>query len=401
MSRSLADWLAAYLDYTSHLEAPSHMSFWAGVSTVAGALRGKCWIDMGGFSWKPNFYIVLVAPPGIVTKSTTVGQGHKLLQKIKNINFGPNSTSWQALFNNMEEVQESMVISPEGAQPQKKKTMANISFFVSELGSFLNFNDKEMVDNLVDWWDGADTPWKRSTVGGGVKIVQSPWLNLIAATTPAWIQESVPEYAIGGGFISRTIFLYADQKERFIAYPCRHMKPDHTNLEQDLINDLLRISQMRGEFRLTEKAFAFGEWWYNTHWKEMDKHLQHTHLQGYIARKQAHLHKLAMVLSAAQSDSMEITEEHLNQGLKILRGVEDQMAKVFSGIGGDVSAKHNNLLMSLIQMEKKVPEALLFRKVMSHMNYFTFQNTMKGLYASKAVKQVQEGMTIYAVLNTN
>lgn len=399
MSRQLADWLESYLTFTSTLEAPEHMSFWAGVSTVAGALRGKCWLDMGGFTWKPNFYIVFVAPPGLVTKSTTVGQGQKLLKTVKGINFGPDSATWQALFSYMEEVQESMLISPENTPSPKKKTMANVSFFVSELGSFLKFQDKEMVDNLVDWWDGRDEPWKRATVGGGMKVVMSPWLNMIAATTPAWVADSVPEYAIGGGFVSRTIFLYADSKAKFIAYPKRQFKSDHSEIQAALASDLVRIANLRGEFQLTDTAYEFGEWWYQEHWKNMDNHLKHTHLQGYAARKQAHLHKLAMVLSAAQSDDMIITENHLNQGLKILRSVEDQMSHVFSGIGGDVSAKHNNLLLSLIQMEKKVPESLLFRKVMSHMNYFTFQNTMKGLYASKAVKQVQEGPVIYAVLS--
>ena len=66
MTRIHNDWLSAFLDYTQFGEAPKHMYFWAGVSAIAGALRRKVWIDQAYFRWYPNFYICLVAPPGIV-----------------------------------------------------------------------------------------------------------------------------------------------------------------------------------------------------------------------------------------------------------------------------------------------------------------------------------------------
>ena len=49
MTRIHADWLSAYLDYSSHSEAPASMRFWCGVSAVAGALRRKVWIDQAYF----------------------------------------------------------------------------------------------------------------------------------------------------------------------------------------------------------------------------------------------------------------------------------------------------------------------------------------------------------------
>ena len=54
------------------------MYAWVGVSTIAGALRRKVWIDQAYFKWYPNFYIILVAPPGIVAKSTTASLGMRL-----------------------------------------------------------------------------------------------------------------------------------------------------------------------------------------------------------------------------------------------------------------------------------------------------------------------------------
>ena len=59
------------MEYTAPLESPDRMHFWTGVSTIAGALRRKVWIDQRYFQWTPNFYIVLAAPAGIIAKSST------------------------------------------------------------------------------------------------------------------------------------------------------------------------------------------------------------------------------------------------------------------------------------------------------------------------------------------
>ena len=67
MSRHFKDWLSAFCDYASYGEAPRRMYHWVGISTIAGALRRKVWIDQTYFKWFPNFYVILVAPPGIVS----------------------------------------------------------------------------------------------------------------------------------------------------------------------------------------------------------------------------------------------------------------------------------------------------------------------------------------------
>jgi len=97
MPRNFDNWLREYQIYTQHSEAPDLFHFWVGVSTIAGALRRRVWIDQRYFQWTPNFYIVFVAPAGIATKSTSIRIGLKLLEEIEGIKFGPQSLTWQAL----------------------------------------------------------------------------------------------------------------------------------------------------------------------------------------------------------------------------------------------------------------------------------------------------------------
>ena len=106
MSRHFSNWLKAYMQYTRDSESPDAFHFWTGVSTVAGALRRRVWIDMRKFQWTPNFYIILVGPPGVAAKSTSLRNGMRLLEQVEGIKFGPQSMTWQALTQVLEESME-------------------------------------------------------------------------------------------------------------------------------------------------------------------------------------------------------------------------------------------------------------------------------------------------------
>ena len=110
MSRIFPNWLDAYTQYTSDLEAPLRVHFWVGVSTIAGALRRRVWIEQPKFDWTPNFYIVLVGPPGVIGKSTCMSAGIGLLEQIKGIHFGPDSLTWQALGKDLESANEVLTL---------------------------------------------------------------------------------------------------------------------------------------------------------------------------------------------------------------------------------------------------------------------------------------------------
>ncbi|MEM5734298.1 hypothetical protein AAEI00_21825, partial [Shewanella algae] len=72
-----------------------------------GALRRKVWIPQGYFNWYCNMYIVMVAPPGIVAKSTTTNIAMQLLRRVPGIKFGPDIVTWQALVTAFADANES------------------------------------------------------------------------------------------------------------------------------------------------------------------------------------------------------------------------------------------------------------------------------------------------------
>lgn len=374
------------MDYASFSEAPKHMHFWTAVSTIAGALRRKVWIDMAYFQWYPNFYVILVAPPGIVSKSTTAGIGMSLLKKVPDIKFGPDVVTWQALVTAFAESTMSFELNSE------YHAMSALTIESSEFGNLLNPKDTEMVDLLVSLWDGKPGAFEKKTKGSGCDTVENPWINLIACTTPAWIAGNFPEYMIGGGFTSRAVFVYADKKAQLVAYPSEIVPKNMRELAQKLVEDLCQISMMCGEFKLDAKAVEWGKAWYESHYTGKHIHLDDERFGGYLARKQTHIHKLAMILAAAEGDRMVITAEHLALAAQMITDLEPDMQFVFSKIGKSEDAVYAERVIWYIQKRGGCPYAEAYRFVHAHFPKLQdFEAVITGAVRSGYLRLTQKG----------
>lgn len=392
-SRKLSHWIKAYVEYTKHLEAPDTFHLWAAIATIAGAVRGKCWIDMGYFKWKPNFFIVFVAPPGVVSKSTTVGVGMSMLREIEGIHFGPDSATWQALTTAFADSTEMVDLGGGDSL-----SMSAITIAASELGTFLDPHNREMIDVLVDLWDGREIPWTRSTKGEGDSQIANPWLNFIGCTTPAWISGNFPEYAIGGGFTSRTIFVYAENKRHLQAYPKAFMSPEFAVLHQALIEDLRLISKISGEYVLSLDAIEWGTQWYEKHWSAKHSHLSGERFGGYISRKQTHIHKVALILAAAQRDQTIILPEDLQIADELVTSLEYNLPSVFNAISDNRDAKYSAAVFAVIRQERHISKTELWRKVYHLMSNDQFELALSGVVKAGYASLSQSGNNLYITL---
>jgi len=387
MPRNHPDWIRAYMSYASYSEAPSRFHYWTAVSTMAGALRRRVWIDQKYFQWTPNMYIIFVAPPGIISKSTTAGIGMKLLKQIDGIHFGPNSVTWQKLVESLEDSTEEVLDPVTG----ETHVMSCLSIASSEFGTFLDPQDRAMVDAMVDLWDGQIGTWEKATKTQGSSSIEQPWVNVIACTTPAWIAGNFPEYMIGGGFASRCIFLYGDVKDKLIAYPSKHIPQDLHLLEKTLVEDLESISSLFGEYHLTEEATALGETWYLQHYADTQTSSDSRAI-GYRARKQTHIHKLAMVISAARRDDLLVDATDLQEAIDVVTGLESEMPKVFELIGRTEGARYTEAVKDFVMRAGSVDRPTLMRALTSIFSLKEIQDGVEACVAARYIIPVQDGL---------
>ena len=391
--RHFEDWLKAFVEYSSYGEAPLKMLFWTGVSTVAGALRRKVWIDQKFFRWVPNFYIVMVAPPGIVSKSTTANIGMNLLRAIDGIKFGPDVITWQALV-------QSLAKSTEGVPDPKTgeyHTMSAITIASDEFGTFINPDNAEMIDVLVSLWDGKQGSFDKVTKTAGSDKIENPWVNILACTTPAWISGRFPEYLIGGGFTSRCVFLYADKKRQEVPYIDEVVPADFGEMRKKLIFDLEIISTMFGEYQLSADARVWGKEWYSKHWNGSATPLNTEQFAGYLARKQTHIHKLAMIIAASQSSNLQIGLQHIETAEAMITALERDMPKVFSRIGQSDITRGASSIVQIVQRHKRIDKADLYKELFRTMSYQDFSTALVSAQNAGLVTVKQESDKIYVI----
>lgn len=387
--RKLHNWIQAYIQYTSALEAPERFHYWTAVSCIAGALRRKVWLPMGHFEWTPNFFVFFVSPPGIVSKSTTAGVGMSLLKKVPGIKFGPASSTWQALVKALSESREDFPLPGGEFLP-----MSCMTIMASELGTFLDPQNREMIDVLVDLWDGRADTWTKTTLKDGEQAIINPWINFIACTTPTWVADNFNEHFIGGGFASRSIFLYGREKRHLVAYPFTRMDASTVQLGADLIADLQDMAALRGPYTLTKDALQWGEWWYGEHYRSIPKGLTSDRFQGYLARKQTHMHKLGMVLSAANRGDMQLTMADLTEANEALNGLEGDLPQVFESVGGDAMTSHTHEIYAKIKDSGGMGKQDLFRKFYRIISFEDFEKSIASLNAAGLIQQIQHGTTL-------
>ena len=341
---------------------------------------------MKRFRWYPNFYIIFVAPPGIISKTTTMDMGMDLVKQVPGIKFGPDVVTWQALVTAFAAAQEDFQHG-EDWMPMSPLTLAS-----GELGNLINPQDRDMVNLFITLWDGRSS-FEKITKGSGTDIVSAPWINMIGCTTPHWIADNMPAATVGGGFTSRCVFVYADRKENFIAYPDEHTRPDHEDFAKALTMDLEHIStKLVGEFKLTEDVRAWGREWYQKMWSTQNQRIDDERLDGYLARKQTHMHKLALILSASRGDSQVIELDDIQLADRMLEATEHDLDKVFSRIGRSEESLQAERFITFIKRYGRLPYMKAYQHIHSHFPDFrNFEGVLAGAINSGQVKLVYEG----------
>lgn len=147
---------------------------------------------------------------------------------------------------------------------------------------------------------------------------------------------------------------------------------------------------------MSAAAIAWGEAWYEKHYKLKPDGLDDDRFGGYIARKQTHIHKLAMILAAAQRDELTISEDDLQTANVMMTDLEHDMPGVFSKIGRtDVSLQADRFL-SYLRKRGEVTYVEAYRFIHAYFpSHREFEDMLAGCIRSNQVRLEQRGDTMW------
>lgn len=339
MARHFSDWIKAYCDLLDgKTEAPRRFHFWSAVSCLAGALTRKVVLDETTYRYYPNFYIFLVSPPGVVKKTSTIYLALDFLRRLKedviHVNIGPDISTSEGLTNYISELKQEVVVGRTHGIPDMNAQCA-CTLIIGEFGNLYKKENTALINLLTDLYDCSDVPlWKHTKTQGDDTII-NPFMNIIAGTTPRFLQDEFGDQVGGWGLSSRIIFIYCNSKERYVYRPSKLLGGnEYIETREKLYEDLKQITQLAGEYSFTKTADAWAEHWYMQTERRTEEYVKQDNYSEWVAyflgRKQVHVHKLAMVLAAARRDDLMLHIEDLQDAAAHVDEVERELPAVFA-----------------------------------------------------------------------
>jgi hypothetical protein len=300
--------IAEYLRYTTGQESPIDFHMWTCISMIAIAMGRNAWVPRGAcHNIYSNLYVVLVAESALARKSTAINMGVRpLMESLPELEGLGQKMTPEALIG---------VLAERCAKDENAR--AETFIHASEMSVLLGKSklDDSLLKLLTDLWDCPDFHTYQ-TRGKGKETMKDVCVNMIAATTPDWLKNSVPEESLEGGFFSRLILVQRPATGEKNPFPEDAYTTATRDAAQNIVHDLKVINTMiHGEFSWDLDARKAYSNWY-CEYNSPDSAV--SFMRGYYGRKGDFVIKLAMISSANFGNSKVITKDDIMFAVKIL-----------------------------------------------------------------------------------
>lgn len=390
------EFLATYLEYVEDTESPRIFHLWVAITGISACLGRRSFLPFGIGPVFPNIYSLLVGPPG-TRKSTAINIMARRIRKNTGVKFAPEDTAGQrqgliaALKGGIKDEDDEIngVLSAADAASAIKliETMEHkidardehVMFAAaSEFDSFIGTRAREFAAFLGKMWDGEDYDY---TLKNEKHVLTHPLLTIIGGTTPANIQDSLPQSSIGQGFTSRIIFVYANRKYKDISRPKELPRGLEKKIDK-VFNELFYYFD--GEFKETQEARKLLDDIYHRETEISDPRFVY-----YCERRHQHLLKTSMCLAAARK-SLIIEIDDIKEADLILKITEEYMPDALGEFGlSQISAAKQKMLEFLMHANGPVVSNILWAVMQKDLRQSDFHNSIADLINAGKITQVK------------
>ena len=398
------NFIAEHLHYVEHTESPIVMQVWSAIAAAGAAMGRHAWLEQGTGKMYPNLYTLLVGPPG-VRKNSAINYATDILREVTDVKFAPDDTGGQrqglisAMANSeLDQLQEKGLdidLTDMGGMTDGTtlEDLGNITLNITkqnydkhalfvcatEFGSFLGQGSLEMTNFLIKMWDAETYKYQlsksRRELKGGL-------LNLVGGTTSSSLSTLLPAEAIGQGFMSRIILVYAAKKAKRLPPSLSYLSMEHRDALAEVYRYL--FFDHIGAMKKTAEATALCNEIYM-----QDIRIPDTRFIHYSERRHSHLEKVAMILAATRK-SFTIEAHDLHIANEILKAAELSMPDALGEYGLSPLATARQKMLEFIQHAKgPVTDTILWVMLRKDMRLLDFTNSLAELVNAKKISQVK------------
>lgn len=294
---------------------------------------------MGSYYIYPSLFLIFVAKPGVVRKSTSVGFAEDLLRTLNELYPNGTKITFAADVTSDSKLLDAMSNSPDGS----------ITVAASELSSLFKATPEGMYELLTALFDNKRNGFEWATWSHGEKSIPNAVINLFGATTPGWISEQSRSFLSEGGFASRIIFIHETKRRQNKMYYDDVDWSAMGKLEAKLLADLNEINTIAGEFKHQNKSTRdYIEAWYQKH---ANRRATESNIETFLERKHVHAHKLAMLLSVAERSDRVITKKHWDEAILLLDEVETKLPRALSASSKNPLGPQMDALLDFLEQQ--------------------------------------------------
>lgn len=365
-----------YFEYVKDTEPPLIYHRWSLITAVGAFLGRQYWFPFGDRKLYPNQYCMLIGNPG-TRKSTAIKGAARVLKAAGYDKFAAEKTTKEKFLLDLEGDEDDYSPIAAGRRstggPAARDILATLDLdgnseehdglprevFVTadEFNEFVgtgNLDFLSMLGTLWDWDSEISTYKHRFKNSKSISIYQ-PTISILAGNTHAGFQQAFPEAAIGQGFLSRLILVYAEPSGRKITFP---KKPDERIAIELMERFHVIRNTVKGEATMSPGAANALDAIYRT-WQD----LEDSRFKSYSTRRQTHLYKLCLITTAMRG-SVRIDVQDVLLANTILTFTENGMSKALGEYGRSRnSIATHNLMTALYETKKPMTIEELYKIV--------------------------------------
>jgi len=362
--------------YTGGLSSPQNYIDWGFYYLVGASLQRRVWLSANHQKCFPNMYAILVGNPGIgkglVIREVSNILGHWKFKDANKVYLPGVSQAQQEVVAATQEEDLKQAQEKE-LQPKNKKNdyiepllfpmaadattyealveavsdgyrhinyiendpitknprikiygHSSLCFSLQELASLLRARTNDTVNYLLGLYDCPDD-YIYNTKTKGKDRVKRGCINLLAGTTPHFMQSIFNDGLIDEGLSSRTFFIHAQRNRKSVCF-IPDLTEEQEGYRKDILSHVRALSSLYGRIELSQEIITFMEDW----WQKFNDNLASrpnlsSKLLPYYARKNIHVMKLAMILHFSESLEMKISIDKFHEAISILDKEEKNM----------------------------------------------------------------------------
>ncbi len=366
---------SSYLEYVGKSEAPTLYHRWTAAAIIGALIGRSCYIPFGHGKIYPNQYIQLMGAPG-TRKSSAISIGKRLLRDAGYNRFAADRMSKERFLMEMvphtEEELDKDLEFLNFDQPSETFVVAE------EFGDFMGPGNMEFATMLTKLWDNQDS-YTHPKIHGKSVIVEKPTVNILSGNTPQGLAVTIPPEALGNGFMSRMIFVYAKETGIKITFP----KKPSEDLHNALVEHLKFIKEnVSGEISFTEDAEVLLDRMYREYIGIDDPRFV-----GYATRRFTHLLKLCLIFAVSRH-SLKVTKNDCLEANTLLHHTETKMPKALGEFGRSKYSDVSNIVCdALARTDHPLSFTEVWKLVAKDLNKTTdLMDLLKNLMAAQKIQ---------------